>query len=244
MSCSLGNRITLSSRPGTTKLSSKHSWSRCLRSQEPRGLLWSLFSSTRSSKAPFPEKQCLKTLTGCSRQTLKAYTYPCGPAQSAHKSHQQARSASTRERKDEPQIWSTEKGGGSGVTEPGIPNGEIKSRERSQSHTRGVSWEAAWNTGEWVRLLVRGQQRAHTGLGRYWGSGETDGNSNYRRMHSCKGCHAGSCLCLCTCCSLPPRMSFPLSAPNKPLLSRHQCSRVLPLWSFTFTASFVPPLIL
>ena len=31
------------------------------------------------------------------------------------------------------------KGGGSGVTEPGIPNWEIKSRERSQSQTRGLS---------------------------------------------------------------------------------------------------------
>ena len=48
----------------------------------------------------FPEEQWLRTMSGCSRQTLKANTYPYGPAQSAHKSHQQARSASTRERKD------------------------------------------------------------------------------------------------------------------------------------------------
>ena len=44
----------------------------------------------------FPEEQCLNTSAECSRQPLNAYVYPCGPAQSAHKSHQQARSESTR----------------------------------------------------------------------------------------------------------------------------------------------------
>ena len=62
VSYSLGIRITLSSCPGTTKLSSKHSWSRCLKSQEPRGLLWSLFSSTRSFKGSFPGRTMSKDL--------------------------------------------------------------------------------------------------------------------------------------------------------------------------------------
>lgn len=104
VSYSLGIRITLSSHPGTTKLSSKHSWSRCLRSQEPRGLLWSLFSSTRSFKGSFPGRTMSKDLDRMFQTDSESLYVSLWPAQSAHKSHQQARSASTRERKDEPQI--------------------------------------------------------------------------------------------------------------------------------------------
>lgn len=201
MSSSLGNRITLSSRPGTTKLS--------LLSTAGAGV-WDVrnqggrcgHSSVQPapSKAPVPWRTMAKDhdrmfQTDSESQHISLWaSTECSQKPPASKvSIHKGEEGPQGEEGQAPDLIDR-KGGGSGVTEPGIPNWEIKSRERSQSQTRGLSWEAAWNTGEWVRLLVSGQQRAHAGLGRYWGSGERGGNSNYKRMHSHKGCHAGSCL--------------------------------------------------
>lgn len=78
--------------------SSKHSQSSRLRHQKPRGWLSVVILQFNLllQRLLFPEEQCLNTSAECSRQTLNAYMYPGGPARSAHKSHQQARSESTR----------------------------------------------------------------------------------------------------------------------------------------------------